>query len=330
MFKDNWEKTEIIDSVAALVVIPMILHVFPDAMIVDLQMISGGCANINIKFTLDEGKPLLLRIYLRDKDASYKEQAIAEMLASCVPVPKIYFIGDCDGYRYAITEFMQGITLRDFLLNHCDDENMSSVMYDCGKMLASIASYRFEAPGFFDRNLSIEKTVADEDLQNFITKSLQHANVTQQLNAVVIDEIAKLVVMHADSFPDAQAKNLVHGDYDPANILVSKQDGQWKISAVLDFEFAFSGSWLWDVANMLRYAHKMPTAFKTSFLKGITDFGFILPRNWPVTLHLLNLASLLDCLTRSSMEEKPHQYRDICELLDCIVGELKKAKYEQL
>ena len=248
------------------------------------------------------------------------------MLASCVPAPKIYFIGDCDGYRYAITEFMPGITLRDFLLNHCDDEDLSSIMYDCGKMLASIASHVFQAPGFFDRNLQVKKIATLDDYQNFITQSLQHPNVTQQFKPSEIHEIAQLIARHADSFPDAQAKNLVHGDYDPANILVIKQDGRWQISAVLDFEFAFSGSWLWDVSNMLRYAHNMPADFETSFLQGITDCGFTLPRDWRVTLHLLNLASLLECFTRASWEEKPNQFRDICDLLDYIMSQLKEAK----
>lgn len=325
MFKNNWEKTEFIHKIDDQIIRAMIFNAFPNAILSDLQMISGGCANINVKFTLVDSKPLLLRIYLRDKDAAYKEHKIAELLKNSVPIPQFYTIGDFDGYRYAIIEFMAGITLRDFLLNHPDNQNISSVMYDCGKMLGRIASHTFNNPGFFDKNLHIKKIADHDDCQNFILQSLQHHNVIKQLDASVIDKISKCVEIYASSFPDAQAKNLVHGDYDPANILIHQVDGQWKISSVLDFEFAFSGSWLWDVANMVRYAHAMPADFEQSFLRGITDFGFVLPEQWRVTVKLLNLASLLDCLTRTSVEEKPNQYRDICELIDYIVGELKES-----
>ena len=324
MFKNMWEKTQVNHNIDVQIIKAMISHTFPDAIVSDLQMIVGGCANINIKFTLIDSKPLLLRIYLRDKHAVYKEQKIAKLVKDSVPVPHVYIIGDFDDYRYAITEFIPGITLRDFLLNHFDEESTSSIMYDCGKMLAAIASYTFKAPGFFVDSLNVKNIAAEGDLQKFMIQSLRHPNVIQQLHTSVINEIAQIIARHADSFPDALAKNLVHGDYDPANILVIEEDGRWQISAVVDFEFAFSGSWLWDLSNMLRYAHKMPVNFQTAFLKGITDCGFTLPSDWRVTLHVLNLASLLDCLTRTSIQEKPYQYQDICELLDYIVSQLKK------
>lgn len=323
MFKNNWEKTEVNYQVDEQTIKRMIHNVYPDEVISSHAIISGGCANFNIKFTLIDHKPLLLRIYIRDKDAAYKEQKIADLIGQSVPVPKVYFIGDVDVYRYAITEYMDGITLRDFLLEHPDHQDMSAIMYECGKMLTSIARYTFDKPGFFDNNLHVKSSAPDNPIA-FIEECLQHQIVIEQLGQKTIDDIHKLVKKYAANFPDAQEAHLVHNDYDPANILMHQQNGQWKISAVLDFEFAFSGSWLWDVSNMLRYAHKMPVEFKSSFLKGITDSGFIMPYQWNTTINLLNLTSLLDCLSRCSVEEKPNQSKDICELIDHILKELIK------
>lgn len=46
MFKDNWEKAEINHKIDDQIIRAMIEHIFPDAILSDLQMISGGCASI--------------------------------------------------------------------------------------------------------------------------------------------------------------------------------------------------------------------------------------------------------------------------------------------
>ncbi len=118
---------------------------------------------------------------------------------------------------------------------------------------------------------------------------------------------------------------MVHADFDPANILVEKINGDWQISAILDWEFAFSGSVRWDVANMLRYAHHMPQIFQDSFLSGLNNGGIALPEDWQISIHLLNLISLLDCLKRSNPENQPRRCEDICELINHILIELDKT-----
>ena len=122
--------------------------------------------------------------------------------------------------------------------------------------------------------------------------------------------------------PDEAEHHLVHGDYDPANILVNKIDGQWKITEILDWEFAFSGSPLFDVANMLRYAHQMPATFETSFIQGVST-RFTLPQHWRITTHLLNMISLLDCLTRCPIEQRPNQRADIYSLISYMIHQLE-------
>ncbi len=118
------------------------------------------------------------------------------------------------------------------------------------------------------------------------------------LSPEVISGIQKTIEQYAYLFPTGNERCLVHGDFDPANILVDKINGSWAVTGVLDWEFAFLGSYLWDVANMLRYAHKMPSEFQNAFIGGLKRSGIHLPSTWPTTIHLLNLCSLLDCLKR--------------------------------
>ena len=116
--------------------------------------------------------------------------------------------------------------------------------------------------------------------------------------------------------------NLVHADFDPANIFVAEIDGKWKVSAILDWEFAYAGSWMNDVANILRYSHKMSESFEKSFLKGIEDNGLKLPKDWKMIVHEHNLASLLDSMTRHDLENCPNIREDICDLINHIIDEL--------
>lgn len=129
----------------------------PDQSVLSASVISGGCANINVKIIFSEIKPLILRIYLRDREAPYREQKIALVVKkhmTLVPVPEVYIIGEYKGYKYALVEFMQGIPLRDLILDRPFTE-WQNVVYDSGKMLALIQSYKFSQAGFFDKDLIV-------------------------------------------------------------------------------------------------------------------------------------------------------------------------------
>ena len=96
------------------------------------------------------------------------------------------------------------------------------------------------------------------------------------------------------------------------------------MTGVLDWEFSFSGSVLCDVANMLRYAHQMPAVFEESFLQGLHSGGIHLVGDWRISVHMLNLLSLLDCLVRGDPKNRPNQCTDIRGLIDHILEELDK------
>lgn len=322
MFKSNWEKTSTTHPLPQGMVEKMVQIAYPDKKRISHELITGGCANLNIKILLkDEDGPLILRIYLRDKDALYREQKIGALLKKTVPVPRTYTIGEVDGYHFAMTEFMPGISLRDLLLRD-RSYNINAVMHDVGSTLAKITNHTFSQAGFFNKDLSVMSKPASEDYLSFFKECLEHETVLSVLTPEMLSNINQFIAEYSHLFPDASEKHLVHADFDPSNILVNEMDGLWKVSGVLDWEFAFSGSILWDVANMLRYAHKMPFDFQEAFLEGLTNDGLQLPENWHITVQLLNLLSLLDCLKRSNPKRFPKQCADICALVRHILSSL--------
>ena len=320
-FKQNWEKA---DSQCILPddAIKNMVRASMNEDVESYKIISGGCANLNVLIQLkNQAPPILLRIYLRDKDAAYREQKISELLRDKIPVPKIYFIGDYEEYKFAICEFIDGITLRDLLLG--DQEfDMHHIMSQCADMLAKIADIQFPLAGFFDKDLNIPKEFSDNELINYAQNCLKQEIVKQQLGSDIILKIERLLIENKEFLPNNSEKNLVHADFDPSNILVQKIDKSWRIVAILDWEFAFSGSVACDIANMLRYANQLPPEFESSFVGSLQN-KLKLPKPWKITSNLLNLCSLIDCLARSDSKKRPNQCKDIKLLITEIIDNFK-------
>lgn len=322
-FKQNWEKAHEQCQLPIESIENMVRLAFPAKKLKAYQVISGGCANLNMKIELKDSKePFILRIYLRDKEAAFREKKLAQLLRSTVPVPMIYFIGDEKKYRFAICEFVEGITLRDLILSD-RTYNMGDILFEAGHLLSKISKYEFPKAGFFDKDLKVTESISEMDYLNFTTACLENKKITSRLSPIKISKIRYFFEKNHLLLPSFEDKQLVHADFDPSNILVHQADGEWRISGIIDWEFSFSGSVLCDVANMLRYAHHMPLIYEQAFLKGLKQGGVLLPNNWRTRIHLLNIVSLLDCLVRQEPAIRPNQYSDISSLIEYILGQLE-------
>jgi fructokinase len=91
---------------------------------------------------------------------------------------------------------------------------------------------------------------------------------------------------------------LVHSDFNAKNLLVARDPDRWRVTAVLDWEFAFSGHPLVDVGNLLRFRDDHPPAFERGFLDGFVAHGGELPDGWRAAAEALDLFALADLLTR--------------------------------
>jgi GrpB-like predicted nucleotidyltransferase (UPF0157 family)/Ser/Thr protein kinase RdoA (MazF antagonist) len=325
MFKVDWEKTSITYQLPEGMVEKMVSLAYPDKKLTSFELIAGGCANLNYKIQLqNETQPLILRIYLRDKDAAYREQKLAELIKETVPIPLTHYIGELEGHHFAITEFMTGVPLRDLLLGDAPHD-LNAIMSEVGLILSKITAHEFPKAGFLNKELEVTPYESSEVIK-FAQGCLNDKTVLSVLSPEMIDEIKEAIDQHANLFPNNDEKRLVHGDFDPANILVDKINNSWVVTGILDWEFAFSGSCLWDVANMLRYAHKMPPEFQNSFIDALQRNGVKLPAHLRTTIHLLNLSSLLDLLKRSDSQRHLNRCADIRELITHILAELNNMQ----
>lgn len=257
-------------------------------------------------------------VYLRDKESVYREQKISSLLHKNLPIAEFYHVGEYNDYTFAIIEYLPGQSLRDLLLKS-KSPDISDIMFKVGRILGEVAKIKFPSIGFFNKNLGVEKGITPESFVNFCFECLENNKVEATLPQQQREQIKNIFRVYKNLLPERCESNLVHADFDPANILVTEINGQLEVSGILDWEFSFAGSTLCDVANMLRYAHQMPNEYQDSFLKGLREGGYELPSSWQITVNLLNIVSLLDCLVRSDSENRPNQIKDIQELITNIL-----------
>jgi fructokinase len=91
------------------------------------------------------------------------------------------------------------------------------------------------------------------------------------------------------------ARSLVHSDYNPKNAMVRESEDGWQVTSVLDWEFAFAGSPLADVGNLLRFADDYPPRFEAGVIDGLGGSGTELPPSWRA------IAMLLDCVAQADL-----------------------------
>jgi fructokinase len=141
----------------------------------------------------------------------------------------------------------------------------------------------------------------------------------QHVGADLAQQIAGFLHTHAHLLDELEGQaDLVHADFNPHNILVEQHDDKWKVTAVLDWEFAFAGPPLFDIGNMLRNDHRMPPVFVSQFIAGFTEAGSQLPHNWRKQIKLLDLLNLCDLLPHTKPGDATSS--DLVELIQRTVS----------
>lgn len=295
--------------------------------IAGLTVLDDGCANTNYKVTFQhEREPLLLRIYVRDANSAKKERKLHELVKPLIPVAEIYEINEsCEliPYPFAVMQFVQGELLRDVIFKN-SERVISECVYDAGTYLSMLQQLKLPYGGFFDADLQINAFSEDDDYETFILHFLQDPIVQKSLGHNTLDSLQQLLSQTLHLLPGKNDANLVHGDFDPSNMLVTEVNGKWKIAAILDWEFSFSGSYLFDMGMMLRYSHKLPDYYETHFIKGIRDSGTELQSDWRKQIKLIELINLLQLIHASPAEEKPYRNRDLVRLINYTVQNFNK------
>jgi aminoglycoside phosphotransferase (APT) family kinase protein len=273
----------------------------PNRRIIATQPLTGGYSNENIQIIVDGGESFVLRRY-RHFNACAVETALAWRVGQLVPVPTIVAAdpdGRSAGESVLLMTFMPGRPMSE-VLPRLGAGEAAELGRSTGAVLATIGTVSFDSPGFFsgsDLEPGPPGVDPTEGLPEFVERCLKEGNAEGHLTQVEQNALLRYAESVAPPLTSLRgSRQLVHADFNPKNILAEQHDGRWWVTAVLDWEFAFSSSPLFDVGNLLR--HERAPGFADAFLQGFSEYGGSLPPGWRQLSQALDLYSLADFLTR--------------------------------
>lgn len=318
ILKKNWERRS-----ASLILseeeIEQAISSYSNQPIASCQLLSDGCANSNYKVIFSNSDCVVFRVYTRDPDSLMREYHIHEMIQEKVPVPRFLFINTDQSiipYPFAVLEFVEGRLFRDVIFEE-NHKVIEECAYDAGKILTKIASFQFDFPGFFESDLSLIPFENNQTYFDIILEFLGDENVVKSLGRSLTQRLTAFTHEHEYVLIDiSKQHSLTHADYDPSNMLVKEEEGNWKIAAILDWEFAFSSTPSVDTGLMLRYAPQLPAFYQRSFINGIKDANAsLLPSDWELRAKLADMLSLLSLLASEDAEQRFEMVEDVKSLL---------------
>ncbi|MGR3765483.1 phosphotransferase family protein [Rossellomorea sp. NS-SX7] len=298
-----------------------------------IARLSGGLNNSNIKVTTDSHEDFVLRIYNERSNNMKIEAEIARLLDGRVPVPQtLYADSSCSVFHYPfmLMKWVPGVQLSE-MVDRKNEKILWTAAHAAGEALANIHAVTFPESGFLDDELNIKERVeitADTFLE-FIEEMIEKGYVSKHLEETLCGDVVRFAQEHASLMDDpGDQHSLVHSDFNPLNILVvEEKESEMKISAILDWEYAFSGSPLMDIGNMLRYEGMGSTGMLKPFILSYQENGGVLPEDWLKKAKLLDLIALLDLLNKEECGEV--RVKDITGLIMNMMNEWERYEAVQ-
>ncbi len=151
-----------------------------------------------------------------------------------------------------------------------------------------------------------------DPIPRIIDSYLASPNLQRRTGAGLARRIHDFVWSWAPRLPQLDDESdlvrcLVHSDLDQSNILVRQVEGEWIVAAVIDWEFAFSGSPLIDVGHFLRYERSARPVCEPYFSRAFVEHGGRLPEDWRQVIRVIDLAGLCETLTGEAVPNNVSQ-----------------------
>lgn len=305
----RWVKAEPRRTLPDPLVKRMLRSAFPHCHAFKMEPLTDGLRNANFKLQLDsEAETIILRVYEHDSSLCQKEMDLAALIGSSVPIPELIHAepqGWEDVPPFALMHFVEGITFHD-LKRAGDKDAIARAAYSVGETLASIGRTTFSKPGWLAPGPSVMEPLLDgvDVMPRFVGLCLASSNLQQRMTPELRERIRSSMWMWAPELRQLdEVACLVHGDFGKRNVLVQQVDEDWKVAAVLDWEFAVSGSPLADLGRFLRYERASRPLAEPHFSNGYLHGGGRLPQDWRHLARLVDLTALCESLTHDELPD---------------------------
>ncbi|WP_028642402.1 phosphotransferase family protein [Nocardioides sp. URHA0020] len=199
-----------------------------------LEPLEGGWSGQT--FVADAGgERTVVRIYAdgrRGPVAQEVDAAVLRLVRGLLPVPEVLEVRRADPATglpaLLVTEFLPGVR-GDLLLPTLDDDGLRRVGESVGRVVATLGGMPL-----LDRGVFVDGDLRVEPVEPELPESLGALRAT------------------AEALLDEETRScLVHGDLDPANLLLDPGTGE--VVGVLDWELAHAGHPFADLGSVLRF-----------------------------------------------------------------------------
>lgn len=251
---------------------PLLIRTFPGARLDGVERLAGGYANDLFRVRLSGTAPpsVVVRAWRRDPGGAARELAVMRRAGEVVPVPRV-LAADLVGERpLALLEEMPGLRADEALIRFPGEAG--AIGAALGGTFARLQAIRFAAPGFFaDETLRVSAFTGDagENLLAYARPLVWNGAARAVLGAGLQRAWWRLIEGEAACLSGLETEaSLVHADANPKNVLVTRHEDGWRVTALLDWEFALSGPSLMDLGNLLRFEDRAGTPFTSGVLGG--------------------------------------------------------------
>lgn len=256
------------------------------------DLCQGGKRTSNYRIELENGKYLLLRVYPEKGDVSDKEAEVYAQLQGRVPVPIVFGKGTTRfGHGYLLMSYLGGQPLAEKIREGAEISEI--LMTHVGQCLGRIHDRTYESEGLLDEDLNL--TPGLPPILDWYAHFLQ-GRPGRKLGEAWSARIDELVCASKEDLKRMTSEFvLTHGDFRPANLLVSGDS----VTGVLDWEFVLSAPRYFDMGQWVREEEWLSGEMKAAFSKGYEEAaGVALPDDWERLARLMDIATMMSFLDR--------------------------------
>lgn len=292
--------------------------------IVNFELLRGGFSNTNYKITAENGKRYVLRLCREQGSKVQAEYDILLSLNTKIPIPPPLGFIDFDSKiekTIILMEYVEGVPLyavEDSMTN----KELLILSQELGSILAKIHSIHFNKSGFLGENLKVvdEWESFPAATMEYFIECLDDPIFAKRLTCIEITKLRKFIKKHFKLLAQTDFKNsLVHADFNSKNIIVKRSEKYaWTVSAIIDWEFAFSGSPFIDLGNFFRFKSEIPPYCERTFVEAYNQSSNTpLPSNWYEIASYLDLMAMFSFLRRDN--ENPRTFSTANQVISNIV-----------
>jgi Ser/Thr protein kinase RdoA (MazF antagonist) len=284
-------------------------------------VLSGGFSTTNILLEFAGGDRCVLRLSSRHERLKTEADLLDYLPREApeVPVPKIL---------WRASEQLEGglgafaMTYVDgHLLANIEDGLSTADCRDICEQLALVAArihdLRFPQCGLLGPGPKITEPFASyaTGTVGFMQSCLDNTNLQRRLGAERCRRLHHSLTHRPDLHQPSVTHQLCHSDFNQKNLLIrGNANGRHQLAAVLDWEFAFSGSSVIDIGNLLRFEHESPAVESSWFADAYRAAGGHLDKAWREQALFADL--LAQCAFLINPEELPNTFRTAIGVID--------------